>query len=331
MRGMTVPVPARVARCMAMMLMCGLCGCAGLQVKLGWKVSLEKTQVVSMAPELVNGPAEVPGAKQKMIVSFKGADGKEYVTEGAGHGKVMWRDLALSSTVVQVSKKGTVSLSADPRVSDKQTGKVELSVKAQPAIRAELAVPVRYDAAFSAIYAGPSGSSGMNGSDGTAGSSGSPGSTDPDHPSAGGDGGNGTNGSDGTDGGNGGDGPDVTVQVRYRTKSKLLQVSVSADRGTPRYFLVDPNGGSLTVRSDGGAGGSGGRGGRGGAGGSGGSGSPPGSSGSSGSDGRNGNDGSSGSPGRVSVMYDPGAASYLATLNVPPGSTMTATPVGKMW
>jgi hypothetical protein len=99
-----------------------------------------------------------------------------------------------------------------------------------------------------------------------------------------------------------------------------LQAVISAPGRKDRHFLVDPQGGSLTITSNGGAGGSGGRGGRGGrggAGGSGGFGCPSGSSGRSGSDGRDGFAGSDGSPGRsgrITIVYDPAVAPYLAAV-----------------
>jgi len=87
------------------------------------------------------------------------------------------------------------------------------------------------------------------------GASGSSGSMDPNNPSPGGNGGNGTDGSNGGDGGSGGNAPPVKVQVTLRSGSHpLLQASVSA-AGHQRLYLVDPQGGSLTVKADGGSGG----------------------------------------------------------------------------
>jgi len=156
----------------------------------------------------------------------------------------------------------------------------------------------------------------MNGTDGQAGMSGSNGSIDPNNPSAGGDGTNGTDGSNGGDGGPGGNAPPVEILMTLRAGvHPLLQVSVSA-ASHRRLYLVDPQGGALTVKADGGPGGSGGHGGRGGAGGAGGSGSPSGNSGRSGSDGRNGSDGSPGRAGSITVTYDPQAKPYLAALKL---------------
>lgn len=167
------------------------------------------------------------------------------------------------------NQKGILSLPKDPRISDGKLGHVTITVPSHPDLRAELDVPVRYNYGFTSNFSGSSGFSGLNGSDGSDGMSGSMGSTDPNNPSPGGNGSNGGNGSDGQDGGRGGDAPPVQVRVALRSGSHpLLQVSVSA-AGKEKFYLVDPQGGSLTVRADGGAGGSGGRGGRGGRGGSG--------------------------------------------------------------
>jgi hypothetical protein len=217
---------------------------------------------------------------------------------------------------VKVNQKGIVSLSHNPRVSDGKDPQVTITVLSHPDMRAVLDVPVRYDHPFTANFSGSPGFSGTRGLDGSDGTSGSMGSIDPNNPSAGGDGGNGSNGSDGGDGESGGNAPPVQVQVAFRAGSQpLLQISVSA-AGKRKLYLVDPQGGSLTVRADGGPGGSGGRGGRGGRGGSGGIGSPNGSSGSSGSDGRSGSDGPPGRAGNITVTYDPQAKPYLTALHL---------------
>jgi len=124
-------------------------------------------------------------------------------------------------------------------------------VPSHPDLRAELDIPLHYDYAFVSNFSGSAGSSGMNGSDGMNGASGSSGSMDPNNPSPGGNGGNGTDGSNGGDGGSGGNAPPVKVQVTLRSGSHpLLQASVSA-AGHQRLYLVDPQGGSLTVKADG--------------------------------------------------------------------------------
>ena len=98
---------------------------------------------------------------------------------------------------------------------------------------------------------------------------------------------------------------------------------------------MDPQGGSLTVKADGGPGGSGGRGGRGGRGGAGGIGSPNGRDGMSGSDGRNGFDGAQGKGGLITVNYDPQVKPYLGVLKLSsrngPAPAFREGPIPALW
>jgi hypothetical protein len=297
-------------------LVLALTGCTSMQVKLGWKVYLDRTPIKSIEASLPQGPGIAPGQKSPLVVTIAEPDGKILLTEGKGGGKVMWKDLQVRASVVTVNQKGVVSLVKDPRVSDGKVGHVTVTVLSHPGLRTELDIPFRYDVAFAANFSGSKGMDGMNGSDGSDGSSGSMGSTDPNNPSPGGNGGNGTDGSSGQDGSPGGDAPPVEVQAALQSGNHpLLQISVSAS-GHKRLYLVDPNRGSLTVRADGGAGGSAGHGGRGGRGGSGGIGSPNGSSGRDGLDGRNGGDGTQGRGGSITVIYDPQTKPYLSTIRL---------------
>jgi hypothetical protein len=329
------PMRARWAACLGVACLLALTGCAAVQVKLGMKVYLEKIPITSMQATLPKGPGMAPGDKSPLVVSVTGPDGKVLVTEGHGHGKVLWKDLIVTPSIVAANKKGVLSLSSDPRISDGQLPHVVITVPSHPDLRAEIDVPVRYDRDFKANYSGSSGYSGSNGTDGLSGSSGSSGSTDPDHPSPGGNGSDGGRGSDGSDGGPGGDGPPVQVRVAFRAGSHpLLQVAVVSG-GAGKLFLVDPQGGSLTVRSDGGSGGSGGKGGRGGSGGSGGIGSPNGSSGSDGPSGRDGSSGSDGNGGHITVTYDPQVKPYLSAIRLfnpgGPRPVMREEPVAPLW
>jgi hypothetical protein len=323
------------AACLAVILSLALSGCAAVKVKLGMRVDLAKVQVTSMQARLLNGPAIAPGEKSPLVVQFAQPDGKILVTEGKGKGKVMWRDLTLTPTVVTATHKGVLTLAHDPRKSDGKTAHVTITVPSHPDLKAALDIPITYDYNFISNFNGAPGSDGSNGSDGMAGSSGSMGSTDPNNPSPGGNGGNGTNGGDGADGGKGGNAPPVQVRVTLRPGAHpLLQASVAA-AGKTRLYLIDPNGGALTVTADGGPGGSGGRGGRGGAGGSGGIGTPNGSSGNAGLDGRNGFDGSMGSGGSINVTYDPQVKPYLNIIHLSnkggPAPVFNQAPVAPLW
>ena len=315
--------PTRIALVAASLV--ALPACTSVKVKLGMRVYLAQTPVASMEARLPKGPGMAPGQKSPLVVTVTEPDGTVLLTEGQGGGKVMWKDLTVTARVVTVNEKGVVSLSKDPRVSDGKVGHVSIAAPSHPDVKAaELDIPFRYDVSFAANFAGSKGSDGMNGTDGMDGASGSMGSTDPNNPSAGGDGGNGTDGGNGGDGGSGGDAPPVEVRMALQAPTQstlpsgshpLLQVSVTA-AGHQKLFLVDPQGGSLTVKADGGDGGSGGRGGRGGRGGSGGMGTPSGSNGRDGMDGRNGSDGLEGRGGLITVTYDPQAKPYLSALHV---------------
>jgi hypothetical protein len=312
-------------------------GCAALQVHVfKTKVYLSKVPATSMVVSLPKAPGIAPGEKLPLVVTFTTADGKTFVTEGAGDGKILWQDLNVSATVASANNKGVLSLPSDPRLSEGKLPHVIITAPSHPDLKAELDVPIRYDRSFAAIFAGSTGSSGFDGTNGTDGTSGTMGSIDPDHPQAGGDGSDGTNGTDGQNGGNGGDGPPVLVRVTLRegSQSPLLQIAVQAEAHT-KMFLVDPQGGSLTVRSMGGDGGQGGKGGRGGRGGSGGTGSPNGRSGTDGSDGHDGLSGSPGRGGAITVIYDPQVKPFLSAIHVPradgPAPTFREEPVGPLW
>lgn len=325
-----------------------LTGCAVFRPR----VDLKKIPVVAIDATQVNGPGIAPGDKSPLVVTVTEANGKQLKTEGKGKGPVRWRDLAVTSTVVAASTKGVLALAKDPRVSEGKLPHVSIAVPSHPdVIPAQLDIPLRYDRAFKAGFSGYGGSSGMDGQDGSDGSNGSLGSISSDNPSPGGDGSNGGNGTPGSPGGPGGDGPPVRVLVAWHARNialsnapgsgsaagtlgLLLQVSVSSG-SAEQLFLVDPNGGSLTVTSAGGSGGSGGRGGRGGRGGSGGSGTPSGHDGMSGSDGPPGRDGPDGKGGPIFVTYDPRVKPYLGAIQLRntggPTPIMKEAPVGPLW
>ncbi len=289
-------------------------GCTRIQVKLAWKIHLEKVPVSSIAVSLPGARGIAPGEKSPLVVTLTQPDGRVLYSEGKGGGKVMWSDLAVTSTVA-TSKKGAVSLPADPRVSDGRIPHVIVTVPSHPDLRAELDIPVRYDRKYAAHFSGMDGISGTDGTSGISGTDGIPGSIDLNNPSPGGDGTDGSNGGDGSDGSDGGNAPDVKVLVAFRPGvHPLLQISVSAE-GNEEFYLVDPYGGSLTATSEGGRGGSGGSGGSGGRGGSGGIGTPNGRSGRDGNRGHDGSSGHDGSDGAITVTYDPQAKPFLSALH----------------
>src|SRR5204863_402621 len=155
------------------------------------------------------------------------------------------------------------------------------------------------DVAFAAHFSGRDGFPGADGANGFDGTAGTPGSIDLSNPSAGGNGSDGSDGGDGFSGGDGARGQAIHVWVTLRAGTHpLLQVRV-ASITREQFFLVDPEGGTLSIDANGGAGGRGGSGGRGGHGGAGGIGWP---SGLSGHDGRNGSDGHRGNDGAAGTI-----------------------------
>ncbi len=199
-----------------------LSGCTSLKVKMGVKVYLAKTPVTSIAATLPKGPGIAPGEKSALVVVVAGPDGKVLQTEGKAKGKVMWKDLNITATVMTANPKGILSFPRDPRKTDGKLGHITITVPAHPDIKANLDIPVRYNFNFVSNFSGSSGSDGSNGSDGSDGMSGSSGSTGSNNPSAGGNGSNGGNGSDGGNGGPGGDAPPVQVRMTLRAGTHPL-------------------------------------------------------------------------------------------------------------
>jgi hypothetical protein len=295
-------------------------GCASIEVGLGLRMRLDKVPVTALSATLSPDPGLSPGKSGRLIITATTSDAKQLVTVGAGHGKVLFDSFTFTATTVTVNKKGVVSLAADPRVSEGASPQIHIAVVGHPDVTTDLGIPVRYDVAFAANFAGSAGFKGIDGLDGLAGSSGSDGSVDIGNPSAapsaGGPGGDGTNGEDGRDGDAGQPGEAVHVWMTLKSGDHpMLQVRAASKTRT-QLFLIDPSGGSLTVNASGGAGGAGGSGGRGGRGGSGGSGFPPGFSGQNGRDGFDGHAGADGVAGTIIVSVGSQAQPYLSKLQL---------------
>ena len=321
MKSLSFADVALVSRvCLVFLGLGALGGCASIEVGLGLRMRLDKVPVTALSATLSPEPGLAPGKSGRLIVTATTSDAKQLVTVGAGRGKVLFDSFTFTATTVTVNKKGVVSLAADPRVSEGAIPHIQIGVVGHPEVTADLSIPVRYDVAFAGNFAGREGFKGINGLDGLAGSSGSDGSVDISNPSAGpsagGQGGNGTNGEDGRDGDPGQPGEAVHVWMTLKGGDHpMLQVR-AASKTHAQLFLIDPNGGSLTVNASGGAGGAGGSGGRGGRGGSGGNGFPPGFSGQDGRDGFDGHAGSDGAAGTIIVSVDSQAQPYLSKLQL---------------
>ena len=293
-----------------------LAGCSSIEVALGLRMRLDKVPVTAVSATLSPDPGLGPGKSGRLIITATTTDGKPLVTVGAGHGDVLFDSFTLAATTVTVNKKGVVSLPADPRISEGAAPHVLIAVVGHPDVTTDLTIPVRYDVAFVANFAGKPGFKGIDGLNGLSGSSGTDGSNDPSNPSAGGPGGDGTNGEDGRDGDPGQPGEAVHVWLTLKGGDHPLLQARAASKTHTQLFLIDPNGGSLTVNASGGAGGAGGSGGRGGSGGSGGNGFPSGFSGQSGRDGMDGHAGADGAAGTILVSVDSQAQPYLNKLQL---------------
>jgi hypothetical protein len=271
--------------------------------------------VTALSASLSPEPGLSPGKSGRLVIIATTSDGKQWVTVGPGHGKVLFDSFTFEATIATVDKKGIVSLPADPRISETAMPHVRITAIGHPDINAELDIPVRYDIAFTANFSGRAGSQGLDGLNGLDGTAGSNGSIDGTNPSPGG---NGTNGSKGGDGDNGKPGqPGEIVHVWVTLKAAdppLLQVR-AASSTHEQLFLVSTNGGTLTVSANGGSGGAGGSGGRGGRGGAGGIGWPPGLSGNDGLNGWDGHSGSGGAAGTITVSMDPQAQGFADRLH----------------
>ncbi len=348
-------LPGRSTRIAVLtLLLLSIGGCSGLAVFLGLRIRLDKIPVTAVSASMVAKrnasmvTALGPGQSARLVLVASTADGKQYPTVGAGKGKVAFDNYTIDATIVQISKSGVVSLSADPRVSYGKTGHLHITTVAHPEVTADLDIPVRYDLPFVANFSGAPGANGFDGlagSDGTSGSDGTPPTTDPTTGAVtnwgpGGNGSNGGNGGDGTDGQDGSPGGNVHAWVRLESDPKqLLQIKVTSGARTSLY-IVDPNGGSLKITADGGPGGSAGRGGAAGSGGSGGVGIPPGSNGLDGRPGSDGHPGSDGAPGTIALSVDPAAQPFMKNITWSnrggngshgPAPTITVESVPPLW
>jgi hypothetical protein len=329
-------------------------GCSNLAVFLGLRVRLDKLPVTSISASLVSKgsvqpvTALAPGQAAQLVVVANTSDGKQLITVGAGHGKVLLDSFLFTPALVQINSHGKVSLPADPRISEGKIATLHLDTVGHPDVVADLRIAVRYDVPFLANFSGAAGSKGFDGTDGLEGAQGASAMPSPPDPTTGlpgpeGPGGNGGNGGNGGDGSNGGDGaPGAAVHLWLRLESAsapLLQAKVSGG-GRDLYYLIDPNGGTLKVTADGGPGGPGGSGGRAGRGGLGGSGNPSGFSGLDGRPGSDGLAGSPGAPGTITVSVDPTAQPYEHVLvlsdhsgsgRTGPAPTFVIEPVPPLW
>ncbi|MGZ3459939.1 MAG: hypothetical protein ACXU86_15710, partial [Archangium sp.] len=295
-------------------------GCETFQTALGMKQDLRGKPIQHLEAEVRGGSALCPGAHKPLVVTAILDDGTRLVSEGAGGGKLLWDSFRLQPVgALTVSPQGELFLDKDPQ--RHTAGPLAVRVEALGASRAtvvEVPLSARYDCAFVADFSGKPGHPGANGQNGSLGLDGH------DIPDAsmssarrgisGGYGGPGANGSVGETG-QGGDNVEVEVSLAGSAEHPLLQVLTrGVSSGRSERFLVEPQGGSLTIRTHGGTGGAGGRGGIGGSGGQGGDGLPPGNGGNGGAGGSGGNGGDGGPGGHILVRLTPEARAYQQVL-----------------
>jgi hypothetical protein len=254
-----------------------LAGCTQMKIDMGMRMLIAKLPVNQMEVHLAKPQGVAPGQRIPLVVTFAGPNGQTWATEGAGRGAIMWEDLTITSTIMTYNNDGTVSLPVDPRLSDGKTGHVLVTLAFNPDLRAEVDIPSRYDQKYYAEFNGKAGSNGNN-----------------------------VRGE--RDGSPGGRGPDVTIRlVMHPGNRSLIEAAVQPADGEVTLFLIDPNGGSLSVSSYGGPGGAGNS--------EVSSGLDRGGIGSAGIE-RSGSDGARGRGGKITVIYDPAVAPYLGVLQL---------------
>src|SRR6266700_5012092 len=77
-----------------------LSGCAAVQVRMGRKAYIDKIPMASMTASLPKGPGIAPGEKSPLEATFTAPDGTVWKTEGEGHGKILWKDLTVTASLV---------------------------------------------------------------------------------------------------------------------------------------------------------------------------------------------------------------------------------------
>ena len=192
----------------------------------------------------VQGAAEgltlCPGERTPIVVRARQTNGRLRTTDGRRRDRLRWDDV-----VVRMNERnfedGRIWLPQDPRESLNAEYTLEVFLVDRPEMAVTTTVRPRYDCRYVADFSGQPGESGEN----TALFQ--------------------RSGWDGDDGGHGGPGGEAAAYVNAmeHNGSTLLQVRVTGTRnGQPlnRCYLLDPDGGSLTVNVSGGPGGTGGSG-----------------------------------------------------------------------
>lgn len=288
-----------------------------------WTLEGKDVTALELRVATSDGPVTqiAPGSSVVLVVVATLADGSKLESYGLGDGHTPWSDYAVVVDGGEFSN-GTLSANGDPRTFTDHTVSFTVSNVHDPSDKASLAMPVNYKADFVAQSWANSGNSGDWGREGTHGRDGSD-----DDEGSGGPGSNGGDGGSGQTGGSGTHASSMSVDVQLVTDPtfgrELLEVTVQVGGGE-RFYMIDPDGGSMTIYNRGGSGGSGGPGGRGGNGGDGGRGRNSSSGlrgqGGNGADGGNGGDGGDGGDGgnggAVTITFSKAASKYQDQFHV---------------
>lgn len=241
--------------------------------------------------------ARYPGSTVAIGFILTYSNGKMKMTKGLLQGTVAWKNYSL---MVEGGSfhNGKIKILDDPRLIKDNKLIIMVRYNGMAVPNGTFEIPLDYRGKYVVSYSGRSGRDGNNGSVGRS-------SYD----------GNGENGYDGYPGENGERGEVVsiyadTISVRGL---EMLKVATVGEYGRIERFIINPNGGSLNVISNGGSGGKGGDGGMGGDGGGSGR----------GGDGGNGNNGGNGGAAGSFKLYISSAAEkykYLIVMINNPGA-----------
>ncbi|MCK9522999.1 MAG: hypothetical protein M0R76_08130 [Proteobacteria bacterium] len=212
------------------------------------------------------------GVDTQLIITAIDAQGRPWVTQGAGGGEVPWNAWQFQALNATVSADGLLRPVGDFQALVDQSVGVRAAPVAYPERMVESFFPISFACPY--VFAAD-GQAGQNGANGMPGAAAPPGANLPTSgPGAapGQDGGTGGDGQNGADGERGGDGHNLELEVALvqvgAAQQPMLQVMVhDASTGGKTPYLIDPVGGTLHLSVRGGNGGAGGAGGVGGDGG----------------------------------------------------------------
>ena len=261
------------------------------------------------------------GVDTQLIITAIDAQGRPWITQGAGGGEVPWNAWQFQALNATVSADGLLRPVGDFQALVDQSVGVRAAPVAYPERMVESFFPISFACPY--VFAAD-GQAGQNGANGRPGAAAPPGANLPTSgPGAapGQDGGTGGDGQNGADGERGGDGHNLELEVALvqvgAAQQPMLQVMVhDASTGGKTPYFIDPVGGTLHLSVRGGNGGAGGAGGVGGDGGAAGAGTTDGNGGNGGKGGDGGMGGDGGNGGQVRVRIDKSARPYQSFLVV---------------